>query len=126
MMTIKITTWSDDNVEITRLIETNGSQIITQNWHYLTFDEFWGIINKKFNTGDFPFETIGECPFDNNLTYDRWFLYVEFFNVWGDRASFVLTFGKIYIMQDGKTIESAFIEDPNRKFKLDQKKEPKI
>lgn len=113
MMTIKIVTWSTSGVEMTTLIETSDYPIEIQKWSYTTDKEYRTLMDEKFNMGEIPFNTYGEWPRDNKLAYYRQFLYVTYFNLKGDYFSFVVNYGYLYVMQDGKTVQKEFIRAQN-------------
>jgi len=115
MMTIKIQTWSLSGVELITLIETSEYPVEIQRWHYNTFEEYRTLMREKFHKEECSFTTHGEWPEDNKLAYDREFAYVTYFNPDGDFYSFVLNYGYLYVMQEGKTIDKLYIRPQNDK-----------
>ena len=118
MMTIKLITWTSDGAEITRLLSTSSHEIVLQRWHYTTSKQYFDLLKEKFNTGAHPFITIGDCPDNEDLSRDREFLYGEYYSPEGAMFTFVLNYGWLYVMQEGKTVESHFVHDQNGKTRM--------
>lgn len=99
----------------TRILESNG-RVEIYRYQYKTFKDYQELLS-KLEGNCIPMAGFGQRPEDNNETYDRFVVWILFYPILYDANSLLVNNGNVYIMQNGKTVESFFIENPNKTLK---------
>lgn len=111
MLAIKICTnhlKGDGYVEETQIITPLAEQITLYKIGYQTYKQFQEWLNKYTDGGKVSIAIYGETPEDNDSAiFDRCFVYCTY------GTGFIVSQGQIYITQEGKTIESIIVKNPN-------------
>uniref|UniRef100_A0A6M3KBK1 Uncharacterized protein n=1 Tax=viral metagenome TaxID=1070528 RepID=A0A6M3KBK1_9ZZZZ len=118
MLTIKICTgyselggWTK-NIQI---IEPSGNEVYLRKLEYKTSKEYqaWRMELGRYKI---PIMVFGEEPKDNELESERVFLYGTYLDnsyEGCNTKAFLINNGQLYVMQNGKTIESIYIDRQN-------------